>query len=207
MRIHNPLDKILNNETKVKILRFLCNKEVELSGRQIAEEVKVSPATCHKSLQELNNEQVLLLRSKGKTHLYRLNKGNIIISDLFKPLFEKESKIPDEMYKIIINSILPTLKNNIVSMAVFGSKVKGKERPTSDIDLLVVVKNPEDKREVEENFENVNEKIIYRFGNTISTYIQTIDEFKLKYKNNLSLIINILKSHKLLYGKHLEELL
>ena len=44
MRVHNPLDKILSNEIKVKILRFLCKTEAEWSGRQIAKEIKVSSA-------------------------------------------------------------------------------------------------------------------------------------------------------------------
>jgi predicted nucleotidyltransferase len=97
--------------------------------------------------------------------------------------------------------------NNIVSIAVFGSIKKGKERPTSDIDLLVLVRNSEDKRKVEENFGTVNEKVIGKFGNTISTYIQTTEEFKTKYKKGLALVKNIFKSHKLLFGKPLEDLL
>ncbi|MCD5401362.1 winged helix-turn-helix domain-containing protein, partial [candidate division NPL-UPA2 bacterium] len=87
MRVHDPLDKILNNEVKVKILRFLCRAEAEWSGRQIAREIKVSPAACHKALRELNNERALLLRSIGKSHLYCLNKENLIISELLKPLY------------------------------------------------------------------------------------------------------------------------
>lgn len=97
MRVHDPLDKILNNGIKIKILRFLCKTEVEWSGRQIAQEIKVSPAACHKALRELNNERALLLRSIGKSYLYRLNKENLIISDLLKPLYERESKIPDDV--------------------------------------------------------------------------------------------------------------
>jgi len=54
MRVHDPLNKILNNEVKVKILRFLCRTEAEWSGRQIAQELKVSPAAAHKALRELN---------------------------------------------------------------------------------------------------------------------------------------------------------
>ncbi|KPJ55918.1 MAG: hypothetical protein AMJ42_05990 [Deltaproteobacteria bacterium DG_8] len=207
MRVHDPLDKILNNEVKIKILRFLCKTEAEWSGRQIAQEIKVSPAACHKALRELNNERVLLLRSVGKSYLYRLNKENFIISDLLKPLYERESKIPDDVYRAIVRNISSLLIKHIVSIAVFGSIKKGKERPTSDIDLLVVVRNSEDKRKVEEDFGKVNEKIIDKFGNTISSYIQSIKEFKLKYKKGLPLVKNILKSHRLLFGKPLEELL
>jgi len=207
MRVHDPLDKILNNEVKIKILRFLCKTEAEWSGRQIAQEMKVSPAACHKALRELNNEGALLFRSVGKSYLYRLNKENIIISELLKPLYEKESKIPDDVYKAIVRNISSLVINDIASIAVFGSMKKGKERSTSDIDLLVLVRNPEDKRKVEEDFGKVNEKIINKFGNTISNYIQTTEEFKKKYKRGLALVKNILKSHRLLFGKPLEELL
>jgi len=207
MRVHDPLDKILNNEVKVKILRFLCKTEAEWSGRQIAQEMKVSPAACHKALRELNNEGALLLRSVGRSYLYRLNKENIIISELLKPLYERESKIPDDVYRAIVRNISSLVIDDIASIAVFGSMKKGKERSTSDIDLLVLVRKPEDKRKVEEDFGKVNEKVVGKFGNTVSSYIQTVEEFKLKYKRGLALVKNILKSHKLLFGKPLEDLL
>ncbi|MDH5174149.1 MAG: nucleotidyltransferase domain-containing protein [Elusimicrobiota bacterium] len=207
MRVHDPLDKVLNNELKIKILRFLCKTDAEWSGRQIAQEIKVSPAACHKALRELNNERALLLRSIGRSYLYRLNKENLIISEMLKPLFERESKIPDDVYRAIVKNISSLVIKDIASIAVFGSIKRRKERPTSDIDLLVLVRNPEDKRKVEEDFGKVNEKIIGKFGNTISSYIQTIEEFELKYKRGLALVKNILKSHKLLFGKPLEELL
>ena len=132
MRVHDPLNKILNNEVKVKILRFLCKAEAEWSGRQIAREIKVSPATCHKALRELNNEGVLLLRSIGKSHLYCLNKENLIISELLKPLYKRESRIPDEVSKAIIRNISSVAIEDIISIAVFGSIKKRKERPASD---------------------------------------------------------------------------
>ncbi len=207
MRVHNPLDKILNNEMKVKILRFLCKTEAEWSGRQIAQEIKASPAACHKALRELNNESALLLRSIGRSYLYRLNKENLIVSDMLKPLYERENKIPDEVYESIVKNISSLVINDIVSIAVFGSVERRKERPTSDIDILVLVKNPKNKEEVEEDFGKVNEKITGRFGNTVSTYIQTVKELKLKYKKGLPLVKNILKSHRLLFGTPLEELL
>ena len=207
MRVHNPLDKILNNEIKVKILRFLCKTEAEWSGRQIAQEIKVSSAACHKSLRELNNERALLLRSIGKSYLYSLNKENFIISDLLKPLYEKESKIPEDIYEAIAKNISSFVIKDIVSIAVFGSVKRKEERPTSDIDLLIVVKNPENRKAAEKDFEKVNEKIMDKFGNTVSTYLQTVEEFKSKYKKKVPFIKDILKSHNLLFGRSLEELL
>jgi len=207
MRIHNPLDKILNNEAKIKILRFLCRTEAEWSGRQIAKEIKLNPVTCHKALLELNNERVLLLRIIGKSYLYSINKKNFIVSDLLKPLYKKESKISENLYKMIVKDTPFLQKNKVISIAVFGSMVKREEKPTSDIDILVLIKNSEDKKEIEKYFERINERIMSKFSKTISAYIQSIDEFKLKYERNLVLIKNILNSHKLLIGKPLKELL
>jgi len=207
MRVHDPLDKILNSELKVKILRFLCRTEAEWSGRQIAQEIKVSPAACHKALRELNNERTLLLKTVGKSYLYSLNKRNLIVSDLLKPLYERESKIPKEIYETIVRNISTSMIKGIISIAVFGSIKKRRERPTSDIDLLVLIENSEDETKVEEDFGKINEKIMDRFGNTVSTYIQTVSEFKLKYKKGLTLVKSIVKSYRLLFGKPLEELL
>lgn len=207
MRVHHPLNKILNNEVRVKILRFLCKTEAEWNGRQIAKEIKVSPAACHKALRELYNEKALLLRSVGRSYLYCLNKENFIISELLRPLYEKESKIPNEAYKTIVRNVSSLAIKNIVSIAVFGSVKKRKEKAASDIDLLVLVKDAKAKKKVEEGFGKVNEKIMGRFGNTVSAYIQTVEEVKLKYKKGPALIKNIQKSHKLLLGKSLEELL
>ncbi|OGL44151.1 MAG: hypothetical protein A2149_09040, partial [Candidatus Schekmanbacteria bacterium RBG_16_38_11] len=159
MRIYNPLDKILNNEVKIKILRFLCKTEAEWSGRQIAQEIKVSPASCHKALRELNNEGMLLLRSVGKSYLYSLNKSNLIISELLKPLYKKESKISDEMAKEIITNISSGVIGDIVSIAVFGSIKMKRERATSDIDLLILVKDEGNKKMVEKDFEKISEKV------------------------------------------------
>ena len=204
MRINKPLDKILNSEVKVKILRFLCRTEVEWNGRQIAKEIKISPAACHKALRELNDEQVLLLKNVGKSYLYRLNKKNFLISSLLKPLYEKEDQIHREVYKAIIENISPTAIKNIVSIAVFGSIQVKKERPTSDIDLLILVSDKKYKTQIDENFEKVNRNIFDKFGNVISPYIQTVDEFKLKYRKGLPLIKKLLRSHNLLFGKALE---
>ena len=207
MRVHDPLNKILNNEVKVKILRFLCRTEAEWSGRQIAQEIKVSPAAAHKALRELNNERALLLRSVGRSYLYRLNSENFIILELLKPLYEKENKIPEQVYAEIVRNISSLVINDIISMAVFGSMKRKKEKSTSDIDLLVLIKNEESGEKVEEDFGRVNEKIVSRYGNTVAAYIQTLEEFRSKYKKGLALIKNILKFHSLIFGKPLETLL
>lgn len=202
MKLTNPLDKILDNEAKVKILRFLFKTNAEWNGRQIAKEIGVTPATTHKALQSLNKEGVLLLRNIGKTHVYTLKHNNFTVSNMLKPLFANEEKILDSIFGIIKRRIsASSIKKDIISVVLFGSVSLHKERSTSDIDIAVIVKDLKTKRATELLFEDIDKRISEKFGNTISAYINTVLEFKSKYKKGLAVIKNIIKSNKLIYGK------
>lgn len=205
MKVHNPLDKVLNSEIKIKTLRFLCTTEAEWSGRQIAKEIRVSPASCHTALRELHNEGLLLLKTIGRNYLYHLNRKNIIISKLIKPLYQMERKLPGILFNTIKNNLSVIAKTNIISLAVFGSLAQEKERSTSDIDILVLLEGKKNQKAVVKEFEKINKGVLLKFGNAISPYFQSIKEFKLKYKKDLPLTKDILQSHKMLFGKPLRE--
>ena len=207
MKINSPLDKILDNEAKVKILRFLIKTKAEWNGRQIAKEVGVTPATAHKALYGLYGEGVLLLRNVGKTHIYSLKKDNYLVSNLLEPLFAKEDRMFNNIIEIIRKKIsASSIKKAITSVALFGSVNLRTERPTSDIDLAVLIKDAGSKQKVSILFEDIDKKVSKEFGNTISPYINTEAEFKVKCKKGLGVIKNILKSSRLIYGKELKHI-
>lgn len=208
MKISSPLDKILDNEAKVKILRFLIKTNAQWNGRQIAKEVGVTPATAHKALHGLHKAGVAILRNVGKTHIYNLNNNNYLVSDLLKPLFAKEDKVLSNIIAIIKRKISASdIKKDIVSVALFGSVKLRKDRPTSDIDLAVIVRDKEAKKEAENLFEKIDKRVSLEFGNTISPYINTKAEFRAKHQKGLGIIKNILKANKLVHGKEIETIL
>lgn len=208
MKFTQPLDSILNTKLKTQILRFLCKTNAEWNGRQIAKEIGVTPAAAHAALSALSREGVLELRNMGKTHVYTLKEGSFLATTLLKPLFAKEDKILDTIFNIIKCKILSfKVKRELVSMAIFGSVILHQEAPTSDIDIAVVVENSKARVAIERLLEAISVEISREFGNTISTYINTRAEFKIKHKNGLGVIKNILKSHNLIYGERLESLL
>lgn len=203
MRIHEPLNKILNNETKVKVLRFLYRNDMEWSGRRIAREVQISPATCHKALGELYSEGILLLRNVGRTYLYQLNEDNYVAKELLHPLFKKEERLLRIISRLLRDEFSEKVKEKIVSIALFGSIQKKEERPESDIDFLVLVERAKDKEEVEKVFANLNEKTMKLFGKIVSPYIESVSGFKRKYRQGLPVVKEIMQSHKLISGKPL----
>lgn len=208
MKISKPLDKILDNEAKVKILRFLIKTKAEWNGRQIAKEVGVTPATAHKALHGLYEEGILLLRNVGKTHIYSLKKDNYLVSNLLEPLFANEDKVFNNIMGIIRKRISTSIiKKAITSVVLFGSVGLRTEKPTSDIDLAILIKDAGSRQKVSVLFEDIDKKVSKKFGNTISPYINTEAEFKSKYKKGLGVIKNILKSSRLIYGRELREVL
>jgi predicted nucleotidyltransferase len=208
MRLNKPLDKILNNEVKVRALRIFCQTSGEVSGRQMAKMAGVTPKTAHEILQDLLLEGVLVMRAVGKTHLFRLNEERVVVSEVLKPLFSFETALSERLFDNIRKSIKKSaLKDDIVSVALFGSVHAKAERPTSDVDLLVIVKTSDLKKQTETLFADIDQKLSSPWGNLISPYINSIAEFKANAKKKTGPVSQILKSYQLIYGDRLEKLL
>lgn len=207
MRLHNPLDKILNNEIKIKLSRFFCRTSfVEWSGRELARHNKISPAACHKALAELQKEGILKLRTVGRSYLYSLDQNNLIVKNLLKPLYKREEALPVALASVI-KKLPPYIRKRIISLAIFGSISKREEKPYSDIDLFLVVKDKKDKESLEEGLEKINSRIMRQYGNALSPYILSEQEVKAKFKKGLPLLKNIMRNHKLIFGKNLTSIL
>ena len=208
MRLNAPLDKILNNEVKIRILRIFCQAAGEMSGRQMAKVVGVTPKTAHEILQDLLREGIVIMRAVGKTYLFRLNESRIVVKDLLKPLFSSENILSERLFDIIRTAIKKSrLKNDILSVALFGSVHTKAEHATSDVDLLVIVKTAELKAKAETLFSEIDAQISFQWGNLISPYVNSLAEFKSKVKKKTGAVPNILKSYQLIYGDRLEKLL
>ena len=208
MRLTLPLDKILNNEVKIRALRILCQNSNGLSGRQIAKMVGASPKTAHTILQDLLREGVVTLRIVGKSYLFHLNETRAVVHEVLKPLFLFEKKLSERLFDIIRKAIKKSaLKNDILSVALFGSVHAKTKRATSDIDLFVVIKTAALKMKTSDLFSDIDRQTSSQWGNLISPYVNTLTEFKNNAKRKTGIVPNALKSYQLIYGDRLEKLL
>ncbi len=208
MRLNRPLDKVLNNEIKVRALRIFSQNQGEMSGRQIAALAGVTPKTAHEILQDLLVEGILVMRVVGKTHLFRLAEERVVVKDVLRPLFAAENILSERLFDIIRTTVKRSkMKNDIISIAVFGSVHAKTENSTSDVDLLVIVKTAEFKSKAETLFSELDQKVSSQWGHLISPYVNTLAELKSKAKKQSGAIPEILKSYQLIYGERLEKLL
>ena len=208
MQINSPLDKILDSETKVRMLRIFCRKGGDASGREMARMVGVTPKTAHEVLQDLLKGGVLMMRSVGRTYLFSLNEKRTIVRDVLKPLFREEDILIESLLQNISSVVKKSsLKDEILSVVLFGSIQEKTERADSDVDLMVIVKTAAMKKRAEDLFSEIDAKLSESWGNLISPYVNSLSEFKSKSKKKVSVIGNVMKSYRLIYGFRLERLL
>jgi predicted nucleotidyltransferase len=208
MRFLHPLNKILDSEPKVRILRFFVETGTEISGLQLARLLKLSPTTVHKAMHELMVEKVVRMRAVGRAHSFCLDHENWVVIKLLKPMFENEGRILTDLKEALALAIKRSVLNKkILSAVLFGSVHEKTEQPGSDIDLFIVVKNQVMVQPVEKMISEASASLIGRVGMVVAPFVISLDEFKKKYKAGASIVRSTLNAHDKIYGTSLERLL
>ena len=188
MKYHTSILDILNSKVKVKIIKFLLDHEASMSEREIASVLKVSHMSVNRTLRELSELNFVNFITVGKAHLWRVNRKSYafqVLSKLVKGV--SEIKLPlEDLKKTILKTLPKTLIKRVI---LFGSLVNGSERPDSDIDIFILVRNKQDKQRIETSLEKLSNKCIELYGNRLSPYVLT--EREMKQRKMLKIISEI----------------
>ena len=203
MKYKKALDEIFGQKTKVKILRYLVNTQNEQSGRRIAIGAGINHEQCHSALQDFYREGLLNMHRAGNAFLFSLRKDHYLAERIIIPLFEKESRLP----QTLIEEIRQVKNRKISSLVLFGSIAKGKSKPHSDVDVLVIVDNRANKERTAEDIRKRNDYFLSRYGNALSPFVVTEKEFKERNKKGDSIIKEIIKYGKVISGKTMGEII
>jgi DNA-binding transcriptional ArsR family regulator len=204
MKIIEPLSNIIDQPSKLKVLRFLIKTEVELSGREIGRAVNISHVIANRSLQDLSQHGLVKMRKAGRSILYSLNKENILLKNLLLPLFIKEKSLLQSVGKTILSSISYPKP---ISMVLFGSQIERHEaRPDSDFDILCVMPDEINLKKFKQEISHAEYQIEKKFGNRLSLLVMKKREFLRRIKGNDSLVQAIEAQNIKLFGKPLREI-
>lgn len=185
----SPLD-VLNSKTKVKIIKFLLTHEASMSEREIASVLKVSHMSVNRTMRELSDMNVVAFVTIGKAHLWRINRKSYafrVLSELFKGVSDIREPLED-LKKILLKNLPKTLIKRVV---LFGSIAEGSEKSNSDIDVFVLVKDKQSKKQLETQIEKLSNLCFEVYGNRLAIYILT--KWEMKQKKNLKVISEINK--------------
>ena len=199
---------VLNQKSQALVLRFLWKSRSEWSGREISRQTGLSAPACHKALKQLDARGLALFRRVSNVHLYKINSDNYLVEHVFAPLFETEAALPGQVLKTI-KVFLAAYSGNkkLLSVVIFGSMATGRERLSSDMDLLVVTSDDASAKELEQHIQDLRTLVYRKFSIPLSPYIQPLAEIKAKHKKKLPLIFRILEEGQCIYGKDFKELL
>ncbi len=184
-------------------MRFLIKHGVELAGREIARAVGLSQRITHATLMDLRGYGVVSLRRAGKAKLYKLNKTNIFVSTALRPLFAFEENLFEQLSALIVQKI----KKQIISIIIFGSVATGNEKPNSDVDLLIILKEAANSQKAESTLDELSLLISKSFGNLLSPVLLKERQFCRRYKQKDEFIRSIVAHGKVIYGKTFMEII
>ena len=193
MIFNRYLEKLTGSKVKIKILRALCRFENKsFTSRELAANIQVSHTAVLKSLPDLQEMNIINRHNHGNSHVISINEESHLYRQL-KEMFNFEDNSLNSLKKEIIE-MLPKAKK----IALFGSISQKKEKPDSDVDILIIAK---DKQETELIIAEKQEKFTKKFGNVISAQIMNEAEFS--KKKNTPFIKDLLKNHIMLKGERL----
>ena len=196
------LEQTFGSKNSIKVLRQLAKHENwEFNITELARDININKGILSRLIRKLNENNIIKTNQKGKIMLFKINKENILIRNLIIPAFKIEDKLFDEFIK---PRILKLKSKDLLSIILYGSYAKGDFKLTSDLDLLIIIKNKNDQLENEINKlkkEFLDQDLLVRVD------IMTLKEFKRLYKLKEPLLVSIEKNHKILYGSNLNDLI
>lgn len=183
MRYHEPLDEILGNRVQVKLLRVLVRTKGSFTGRELARLIGYSQNQTRLALGELERNGLVLRQSAGRSYLYSADNENILITDLLEAGFRLEDALLDRLAAVYSDEI----GRDLDSVILFGSVARGEEKPESDIDLVVVVKDKADLKAVEDKVAEASVKVTRRFGNQATAIVVMKSDYARKSRQKRGL--------------------
>lgn len=198
MKFTDYLEDVLGTRSRIEILRVMVSYPTkEFTENELSSLIDVSQKTVNRSMSTFVDQGILNVKSIGKANVYSVNSDQYIVEQL-QDLYERERKAREELKSMLGNSFRKD--DDLISLAIFGSVAEEREGPTSDVDVFILTR---DKGATIQKLEEVRDRIERRFGNAISEYILTPEEFENKLGEEP--LDSILSSGELILGRPLDQ--
>jgi predicted nucleotidyltransferase len=128
-----------NSKLRSRLLSyFFTNPEKSLYVRELGIILDLDPGNLSRELRKLEQEGIFTSYTKGQIKFYSLDKKYPLFSDLKNIIFKTEG-VEGSLRQLVSEYA------GIVLAFIYGSYAKGKERGSSDIDIVVVGSFPRDE--------------------------------------------------------------
>lgn len=205
-----PLEEILGTRSKVSLLRALMQREAAVSGRQAARLAGVSQHAGARALDELDDLGIVERTVTPGEHRFTVNRRHFLVEHGLVPLFNAEVRavdtVFDELHRMV-SALALEAEADVVSGVVFGSVAREEDRPSSDLDLLLVVKDDAGAERLATRTDKRSDPLRERFGVHVASLTLSLGRLRELHDEGAPLAEAMREEGRAVFGRHVGDLL
>lgn len=178
MRFHETLEDMLGSKIKIRILRLFYRTRGSYTGREIAKLIEFSQDATQRALNGLTSQGLLKRDYVGTSYNYYLNEDHMLVCNVVNKAFLAEQNSIREIARIFKEQLGEVFQRAVI----FGSVAKKKERPDSDVDILVVVRDSTNLDAIEDQVNEAANLATAASGNPVMPIVIQTGEYEKKKK-------------------------
>jgi predicted nucleotidyltransferase len=137
-------------ETKFRIIQhFVLNPELRQNQTQLAHSLHLPQVSISRHISELVSLRILHEERYGKAAVYWLNSDSALVKRLLTKIVELNRNFISGWVHDRMKELTSRHRNKVQKVILFGSLPRGEFRPSSDIDVLVIVSTRSSELEFE----------------------------------------------------------
>ena len=147
---------------------FIVHPYLEIHLREFSRKLKISPNSANRFLDLFLSQGFVIEKRVANLRYFRANVDSVSFREIKKAY---SVKLIEDV------GLLRDLKDEVLSVMLFGSVAKGLDDENSDIDLVIVGKNKKNIREIVQKYQK-------KIKRELSVHIFTSIEWKKEKVNN-----------------------
>lgn len=204
--IHEPLVAVLGTRGKVAVLRILWRASTPLAYREVVRRSGMAYRSIDLALGELATTGVVEELEGGRERRVRLRTGHRLaaaISNLLQVDADFFAALRVELRAVATAS----QPDGLLAAAIVGAAARREERLGSDLDVVLIARDPDAASRCRDRFTLAADGITSRFGAKLKLITYDVAMARAMWRKRTAAAVRDVQESELLAGRTLEELL
>jgi len=200
------LDHVLGTAAKVRLLRTLVGIRDSVSAREAGRLTGLSHRAARLALEDLTRVGLLTVQRTPSAHLYRVNRRHDLLPAI-RALFQAEDRRTRLIGKELeLPLVERDLREEVMAAVLYGSVARGEDRPDSDLDILIVVRDAAKVTDVEAALGVAEERLRERYGLRVAPVVLSLERLRELHERNAPIAVGVVRDGRTLFGQRVQEL-
>lgn len=171
---------LFSTKGRVDVLRVLWRSRQPLTAAEISRRAELTYPATSAVLDTLVHLEVADRAPAGRGHTHWLVRENQYVRAYLDPLFAAEEELPERLE----DDIRSLFADRCVSVILFGSYARGNQTLESDVDVIAVAQNTDEKQRIERELAEIEREFRLRWGAPLSVIVYDPDEAATLYERS-----------------------